>query len=513
MQDNMNNTQNNQDAFEPSEEITVSAMETETKKQKNKFFKSRSFKYGSLATALTAAVIVVVIALNMVFSVLTDSYSWAIDLTSTGLYEISDATKQVVNSLEDNTEIEITVFYDEAGFPYYIAEPLKRFCNLSDNINYTYVDPEKNPSELTKYGSEYNIMAGAVVVKNGDRIRVFNVDDYFEVDQETGSMHIYIEERLAAGILFVTREEIPMVYFIKGHGEAGYEPLMNIFANNGANVEEINLLTDGKDFDPSSKLMVICNPTRDYSEDEIRAMDDFINNDNLFGRNIMYFSAADAVSLPNLEKYLENWGIAFNNDMVIDFKYNAYSSANCIISKCTTEEIMSTGATISTEVSPIFYNTRSMKRLFEENGIYKTQSLITSMDETSYSRDNMVITQEWEKQDGDKPGPFDLSVLSMKYKYLNNIQVQSYVLACGSVNVLDETFLKYYGTGEYLMQIYKIMVNEQDDTILDAQKSSSSTLVVLNTNQTQTMTAIVLVVIPLIFLIIGLVVYIRRRFL
>ena len=48
--------------------------------------------------------------------------------------------------------------------------------------------------------------------------------------------------------------------FLNGHGEEGYDSLMNMIANNGAEVEEINLMTDTSGFDPASKLMVICNP-------------------------------------------------------------------------------------------------------------------------------------------------------------------------------------------------------------------------------------------------------------
>ena len=85
-------------------------------------------------------------------------------------------------------------------------------------------------------------------------------------------------------------------------------------------------------------------------------------------------------------------------------------------------------------------------------------------------------------------------------------------MASGSVDMLDGNILTYSGNGEYIMQLYKLMVNEQDDTILAAQKSTSSTVVTLSKNQTLTMTLIVLVVLPLICLIVGLAVYIRRRF-
>lgn len=495
-----------------ADEITVSAIKSSKKSTKTSFFKSRGFKYGSFATAMTALLIIVVIAANMVLSTLSDRYSWALDFTSTGMYDISDATKQVVNSLDPSVYIEITVFYNENSYPYYLSEPIKRFANLSDNITVTYVDPEKNPASLNQYGTEYNIQSGAVVVKSGKRVRVFNVDDYLEQDDETGAMHIYVEERLAAGVLFVTKDEIPVVYFVNGHGEEGYDSLMNMIANNGAEVKEIDLMTDTEGFDPASKLMIICNPARDYSDSEIRLIDDFLSNENELGRNLMYFSSTDSISVPNLERFLKDWGIEFNNDLVLDDKYCVGTSPYMVIPQFTSEEVMNTGTVASTVTSPITPNARSLTLLFEENASYKTQSLITSFEDSSYSKDKSVVTTTWDRQDGDKPGPFTVAALSMNYKYVNNIQVQNYVFVSGSTDMLENSILTYSGNGEYLMQIYKIMVNEQDDTILAAQKSTSSSVATLNKNQTLAMTLVVLVILPLICLIVGLAVFIRRRF-
>ena len=64
-----------------ADEITVSAIKSSKKSTKTSFFKSRGFKYGSFATAMTALLIIVVIAANMVLSTLSDRYSWALDFT------------------------------------------------------------------------------------------------------------------------------------------------------------------------------------------------------------------------------------------------------------------------------------------------------------------------------------------------------------------------------------------------------------------------------------------------
>lgn len=508
-----NNINEKNEAVTP-DEITVSAVGSEKKPaKKQKFFKTRGFKYGTVATVMTALVIVVVIAVNMVFSVLTDSYSWAIDFTSTGMYDISDETRQVVNSLDPSVEIEVTVFYDETSYPYYLSEPLKRFSNLSESIKIKYIDPEKNPSALTQYGNEYNVEEGAVVIKNGDRIRVFNVSDYYSVDSDTGSIYIYIEERLAAGTLYVTRENIPVVYFLTGHGEDGYQNLMNLIANNGADVKEINLLTDKEEFSENAKLMVICNPTRDYSTEEIRKISDFASNDNLFGKNIMYFSSTDAVELPNIESFLKTWGIGLNDDIVLDTADNTFQNfQNALLPTFTTEEIMNTGATISTVTTLLAPNARSITKLFPEDNLYKTQSIISTSD-TSYSRASDAINQDLERDPTDKSGPFDIGVLSMMYKYVNNIQVQSYLMACGSVDMIESNYFTYTGNGEMFMQLYKLMMDEQDDTILAAQKATSSSVATISSSQANTMMVVTVIVIPALFLILGLVIYIRRRFL
>lgn len=496
------------------DEITVSAVKSEKASQKkHSFFKSRSFKYGSLATAITALLIVVVIAVNMVFSVLTDRYSWALDFTSTGMYDISDSTKQVVNSLDESQKIEITVFYDEVDYPYYLSEPIKRFANLSDNISVTYVDPEKNPAALTQYGSAYNVEKGAVVVKGGDRIRVFNVDDYFTYDNDTGAMYIYVEERLAAATLYAVRETIPVVYFLTGHGEEGYDNLMNLFANNGADVKEVNLLTETPEFEPEAKLIVVCNPTRDYSEDEIRVIDDFLTNNNAFGKNLMYFSATDAPELSNLETMLAKWGIAFDTDMVLDTADNTFQNyQNALMPTYTEEEIMNTGSTLSTVAVMLAPNSRSVHTLFGESNLYKTQSILTTSS-TSYSRQNSVVSNSLEREPSDKSGPFDLAVLSMMYKYVNNVQVQSYVLACGSTDMIESQYFNYTGNSEFFMQMYKLVMDEKDDTILAAQKASSQSVATITSSQENTMMVITVIIIPALFLIVGLIVYIRRRFL
>ena len=288
---------------------------------------------------------------------------------------------------------------------------------------------------------------------------------------------------------------------------------MNAIANNGADVETINLLEDKIDFALDAKVLVISNPVRDYSATEIRYIEDFLSNDNRLGRNVMYFSSPNAPTLPNLENFLKAWGIAFNDDLVLEGEnYIVQQMPNHIVPTYTTEEIMNTGTTLSTVVNLYAPNSRSITTLFDESSTYKTQSVISTSSE-SYSRDASIVNQDLNKSETDKAGPFDLSVLSMKYKYDSNVQVQSYVLACGSIDMVTSEYFNYFGNGEYFIQMYKLMVDEIDDVIYSARKSTSSPLATITSTEADMFLYITVFAVPVLIIIIGLVVFIRRRFL
>ena len=71
----------------------------------------------------------------------TDVYKRQLDFTSTGMYDISDATKQVVNSLDPSLKIEITVFYKESAYP----------------VSYTHLDVYKRQvHNFFRYLAGYN---------------------------------------------------------------------------------------------------------------------------------------------------------------------------------------------------------------------------------------------------------------------------------------------------------------------------------------------------------------------
>ena len=68
---------------------------------KQKFSKSRSFRYGGIATAITAGFIVVVVLLNVLATTLYERFPLGVDLTSDQKFTLSE---EAVNYLADVDE-------------------------------------------------------------------------------------------------------------------------------------------------------------------------------------------------------------------------------------------------------------------------------------------------------------------------------------------------------------------------------------------------------------------------
>ena len=483
------------------------------------FFKSRKFKYGSVATALTAVFIAIVIIINVIFSLLTDAYAWELDLTSNDLYSISTQSKQIVNTLVKNDQkIKFTVMYDESEYPSPFADIIKRFAALSEHIELTFIDTVANPTALTSFGEEYSIAEGAVVVESKARLRVVNFEDMYTLN-DSGSVSSYnVEERLAAAILYVTQEDVPLTYFITGHGESGYDAFKSLIANNGSDVEEVQI-NQLSEFDEMAKTMVICGPMRDYSQTEIRKLQDFLANDYAYERNLFYFSNPEAGKLPNLEAFLAEWEIELDHTLVLeDDNHNASTYASkpseaplyVIPSYVTPEE--EDAVDLSAGVLCVVPQTGSIRIVNDERNTVDTVELLTTSD-GSYAKSTDSIISSYGKSKEDLEGPFTLAALATKSNFSSNVEQESHVFVAGSVAMLNEGYITYNGNGEYLFNIYQMMVDETELEVAGATKTVSSAYMTLDETTTTWTYIIFLGIIPALCLVIGAIVFIRRRFL
>ncbi len=313
---------------------------------------SGRWKRQSLSVAIGAGVLVLVLLLNVLFSVLASHNRWFIDLTSGhyegkrqlelgGLYTLSDQAEillgQTLEKADANKEGEKTqvdiIFCAEPDLlcrsdymrmVYYTALELEKA--YPDNIKVSYTDVWTNPSSVDAYrATSYSaIYQTNVIVASGSEFRVYNQRAFFTYDEDSSNdpWAYSGEKTFIKGIIAVTKAESPIVCLTTNHGEPFADPaeaekysgFVKILENAGYVVQYLDLYRET--IPKNCRLIITVDPTTDFitnfqdptAVSEIQKLDRHLDQAYSF----LFIADADTPVLPNLEEFLEEWGISVN---------------------------------------------------------------------------------------------------------------------------------------------------------------------------------------------------------
>ena len=205
---------------------------------------SGKLRHGISAVAITAAVVVAVILLNVGFGVLSDLGMWMIDLTSEKMYtltsetvEMLDGTFRQVNekreeSGEEDVKVDIIFCADpdlikgneKMRYIYYTARALEK--KFPESIKVSTTNVWTNPSSVDRYrtNSYSAIYQSNIIVASGSEFRITSVETYYTYNSDTSGDEepwaYNAEKKFTQSIIAVTRAESPICGITVNHGEA-----------------------------------------------------------------------------------------------------------------------------------------------------------------------------------------------------------------------------------------------------------------------------------------------------
>lgn len=132
--------------------------------------KNRNLKYGGVAVALTAAFIAIVVVVNVIFTALSAKFNWYTDLTSAGIYSISDGFKSVLDSLvadtDENTTVNVVLMSEEdrfasssteAGYVYKTLKQVEAYCDKNPRKGHKLRSRKGGNLQISAHGIRYSI--------------------------------------------------------------------------------------------------------------------------------------------------------------------------------------------------------------------------------------------------------------------------------------------------------------------------------------------------------------------
>ncbi len=514
-------------AAETKEEESKPSKDKKSRKKEEsnvkKVLKSRRFKRGGMATIFTAVFVVVVILINVVVSLLSERFpSMNIDLTANQVNTLSDAAMEVAKEVENDTTIYILATDDWLDYANNQGVPYSSLISLSDKlaeanskIKVEQVDLEKNPTFANKYADE-NLSNGYVVVETDKRYRVLTIPDMFptESNSQTGESTSYndVDSALATAIKQVNLSEVPVVSIATGHSEAmtaAFDSLTSFFNENAFDVQQFNILTD--EIPENTQILFLATPMTDYTDDELKKLDDYLSDkENDKTRTLMVSAMPGQADLPNLMGFLEEWGISYDPTSVVleSDSSRTFGNSALYLSDVNTEDKIPDGD-YSLLVTP--YSV-PVTRLFDANNSVVTYTL-ASTSEGSYLQ--KTDSEEDASETAEKKS-YDTAVIARKSLDSSGMGAYANVIVLGSTYMLDPSTLttSTFSNGTYFADLAKYATDttETNNTVYSPRVEAGTKDMTATTNVINFLgLGVFTITIPVVILLVGLVVYIKRR--
>ena len=449
--------------------------------------------------ALAALLMVVVFALlGAIGVVLEEDHGLRLDLTENRLYTLCDQTQSVLASLE--SDVQITVLNTRAEFPLLTANLLDSYDAAGTRLQIRYVDPYLNPRLVQSYAQQgIHVELSDLIVEANGRVRQLKLTDLVGLNEDgTQVVRLPAEQQITSAIDQVNRGERALALFTDGHGEAATPALMELFETNHYQTAYSAISVLG--IDARTQVLVICSPRRDFTDEEIVMVEDYLHD----GGSVMVFLEPGAQSLERLSAFLADWGIMPTQDVVREPKlYVSASELNVAAS----------------------YVSHPINRYFTDNRYYVIMPSSMPL-EQAYVRQGTTTTRQVLMTTGDayalaenglgvsRRGPFSLALTSERTTTTADGEKTGRLFVVGSRMMIGDDLLASPSVAnrDFLVQAAGWCMGEEELLSIPVSNLGGKFLPVV-AGEAYAAAVVLLGVLPVGVLLLGAVIWLRRRYL
>lgn len=510
----------------------------------------RNFKHGTLAVVFTVIFIAAVVVLNVIVSMISDRIDTTADLSDTGIYTLDDET---IAYLDDLTmDVTVSVMNSETDFEgggtYYksVNELLKKMEMQNGHFKVQYLKIDQNPTFTSRFtGETLNTNYIVVEAEETGRHRIITPGSYFTcnalrnqfsqygypeayidqyVEQYVNSSYASqvidgsnVEQAAISAMLYVTNTDPVRVAFTEGFGESDSSNLSNLLSKNGYDVETINLQSVAE-IDSGIDYIVMFAPSMDYDNENLDKLAKFLDNDGAFGKNLVYFSngqayynktSEDSAALVNLSAFLAEWGIQIGDSYIMQTNPE-YTYGNMAIAQVL--DIQDTDYAGDVYGNSLFtYDgyVRPVIRIWGEDksksGI--EQKVLIKTYDGAYLRPMSTLSDSEFDISSAESGVFNDAVCA--FKIHSTSQEVSRVVAFGSELFPDVSYSNS-NNQDFLVNMFNYISGKTEGVTITS-KAFSTVGFDMNQGSANVLAVILCIVVPVVVIVLGIVIWVRRR--
>lgn len=549
--------QNNISDTEEKMPVEETIKEKRTKKEKvrkipkgeKKLRNKNALKKSSFVLVTTIVVVAVLVLINVLTTVLAQRLPITIDATAQKSNTLSDKNINFIKSIDE--EVEVIVCASREGYTgsdmvnyayntYYVQENstpynyfnqtitlIEAYAKHNSNIKIEYVDTQSPSFQKLESESSIDITYGDILVRctrdiGGKQVTLSDVvvfDDIYVLQDNSGGYSSYygmssysitasnLESALSGAIYTVAASENRKVGFLSTISKSGAaDEYITALESYNFEVTEIEGLATASTLENYDLILLVA-PTADMTGEELRAIDKFLDNDGKKGKSFLVFGSTGSPETPNLNDFLEEWGIGVEDG--IAYETDSSKKSDNYIFLLNAEDDLTKTINNAQKVY-ISSNNIALSRVYEEKDSRKTHVLL----ETS---ETAVVAPKG--TDGSYTPPSSEEKASIPVAMVtgdstyddNSNDVVSYVGYFSSENLISSEWSSSpAGNMEFAVTATNSISGRSDAVYFDYKITRLSYMNVTD-SQINTVRVVSMFVFPILVLIGGIAIWILRR--
>lgn len=463
-------------------------------------------KNGSYSMAISAIFIVIVVVINLIVGELPSKYT-KLDITEEQIYSIEEQTKSFLKDLRK--DVTIYQIAQSGSEDETISSLLEKYADESKHIKVVKKDPVVNPKFVSEYTSD-NISSNSLIVVCDDRNKVVDYNNLYEtsVDYNTYSYNTTGfdgEGQITSAIAYVTSEDLPVLYNLEGHGEQDLDAVIKEdIEKSNIEIKSLNLLTE-EGIPEDADCLLINSPATDISGEEKEAVLTYLEN----GGKAMIFSDYTEKSMENFDALLENYGVSRTEGIVFegDTSHYAMQIPYYLVPTVNHADAVSNAASSGYYVLAPY--AQGIQKSEDLRDTVTIESLLSTSD-SAYAKTNMN-SDTLEIEENDITGPFDIGVsITENVDDDKTTQIIYYSTSYLMDNQANQ--MVSGGNEQLVMESLNWMCSSDDTAAISIpSKSLEVSYLTLTAYDASFWKICVIGLIPGFFLVVGFMVWLKRR--
>jgi len=443
-------------------------------------FSGRAFKQGS-NVFIQILIMLVIVAL---LAFITTRQHVRADLTENHLYSLSDKTEKVLKNL--NKDVEIKAFFKSSDQGA-VRDLLDEYNYRSSKLSYKLIDPDEEPQIAKQYGIH---KYGTLVVESGAKRE--------KIEKMT-------EANITNAIIKVTRDKDKVIYFLTGHGERsinddspeGYKDAAEAIRKENHIVRELNLVRR-RSIPDSCTVLAIVRPQSNFFPGELDTIKAWLDK----GGKLLLM--VDPEHTPDIADFVAKFHVTLGNDMVIDASGMGQLFGAGPGMPLVTHYDQQHPITKDFNIMTFYPYACSLTPMSDKGGFKMTALLKTSADswaETDFASGKVAFDPN-----SDTKGPITIGLILEK-----NIGKAKETLAIfGDSDFAMNGYFKNQGNKNLFLNTVNYLA-EEEDLISIRPKQIDDRRLTLTQADVSALFYMVVIAIPLLVIILGLVIFIKRN--